>query len=429
MGISHRISRREFVGAGAATVAALAFPPPAFAQAAARVVVIGGGFGGASCARASEAARPETAGHAGRAEQDFHRLPVQQQRHRRHLRSIEQQQFGYDKIAAERRHRGGADGDRRSTDRRRPSGSPTARRFAYDRLVLSPGVDLRFDALPGYDEAASAKMPHAWKAGEQTLLLRKQLEAMDDGGLVVIAAPANPFRCPPGPYERACLIAHYLKTKKPRSKLLILDAKDAFSKQRLFQNAWKELYPGIIEWVSLSQGGKVNVGRSRDQHARSPISATTPRRSPTSSRRSAPAASPDRGRDRQHRLVPDRSRHLRIQIGAEHPRHRRCLPRRRHAEIRVLGEFAGQGLRQRGCHAARRQVACRAKADQHLLQPGRARLRHLGRRRLRAEERRCLPMSKAPAASVRRMRRPISARREADYAHAWFATITAEVFG
>ena len=82
---------------------------------------------------------------------------------------------------------------------------------------------------------------------------------MDDGGLVVIAAPANPFRCPPGPYERACLIAHYLKTKKPRSKLLILDAKDTFSKQRLFQNAWKELYPGMIEWVSLSQGGKVNA--------------------------------------------------------------------------------------------------------------------------------------------------------------------------
>ncbi len=131
--------------------------------------------------------------------------------------------------------------------------------LSYDRLVLSPGVDLRFDALQGYDEAAAAKMPHAWKAGEQTLLLRKQLEAMDDGGLVVIAVPANPFRCPPGPYERACLIAHYLKTKKPRSKLLILDAKDAFSKQRLFQNAWKELYPGMIEWISLSQGGKVNA--------------------------------------------------------------------------------------------------------------------------------------------------------------------------
>ena len=100
-------------------------------------------------------------------------------------------------------------------------------------------------------------MPHAWKAGEQTLLLRRQLEAMEDGGLVVISVPANPFRCPPGPYERASLIAHYLKTRKPRSKLIILDAKDVFSKQRLFQAAWKELYPDILEWVSLSSGGKV----------------------------------------------------------------------------------------------------------------------------------------------------------------------------
>ena len=90
--------------------------------------------------------------------------------------------------------------------------------LTYDRLVLSPGIDLRFDALPGYDEAASVKMPHAWKAGEQTMLLRRQIETMEDGGTVVIAVPAAPLRCPPAPYERASLIAHYLKTRKPRSK-------------------------------------------------------------------------------------------------------------------------------------------------------------------------------------------------------------------
>jgi sulfide dehydrogenase [flavocytochrome c] flavoprotein chain len=90
-------------------------------------------------------------------------------------------------------------------------------------------------------------------------LLRHQLEAMRDGGVVVIAVPANPYRCPPGPYERASLIAHYLKTKKPKSKLLILDAKDAFSKQKLFQNSWAALYPGLIEWVALSAGGKVTA--------------------------------------------------------------------------------------------------------------------------------------------------------------------------
>src|SRR5205814_9165784 len=122
-------------------------------------------------------------------------------------------------------------------------------RLPYDRLVLAPGIDIRWDALPGYDETAAAQMPHAWRAGEQTLLLRRQLEAMDDGGLVVIAAPANPFRCPPGPHERASLAADYCKAKQPESKLIVLDAKDAFSKQRLFQAAWAELYPCLLEWA------------------------------------------------------------------------------------------------------------------------------------------------------------------------------------
>src|SRR5450432_2946760 len=112
-------------------------------------------------------------------------------------------------------------------------------------------------SLSGYDEEAAARMPHAWKAGEQTMLLRRQLEAMDDGGLVALAVPAGPSRCPPAPYERASLIAHYLKTRKPGSKILILDAKDAIPQQRLFENAWQELYPGMIERVSLSQGGRV----------------------------------------------------------------------------------------------------------------------------------------------------------------------------
>ncbi len=257
MGISHRISRREFCGAGAATLASLAFPLPAFAQSAARVVVIGGGFGGASCARALKAIDPKLQVTLVEPNKTFTACPFSNNVIAG-LRSIEAQQFGYDKIAAS-----GvtvvAQAATAIDAAARTVGLADGTSLAYDRLVLSPGVDLRFDALQGYDEAAAAKMPHAWKAGEQTLLLRKQLEAMDDGGLVVIAAPANPFRCPPGPYERACLIAHYLKTKKPRSKLLILDAKDTFSKQRLFQNAWKELYPGMIEWISLSQGGKVNA--------------------------------------------------------------------------------------------------------------------------------------------------------------------------
>lgn len=129
--------------------------------------------------------------------------------------------------------------------------------LAYDRLVLSPGVDMRFDALPGYGASTAEMMPHAWKAGPQTVLLRARLQAMEDGGLVVIAAPAAPYRCPPGPYERASLIAHYLKQTKPASKILILDAKESFSKQPLWEEAWQTLYPGMIEWVPPSFGGRV----------------------------------------------------------------------------------------------------------------------------------------------------------------------------
>ncbi|CAA7613633.1 NAD(P)/FAD-dependent oxidoreductase [Magnetospirillum sp. UT-4] len=129
--------------------------------------------------------------------------------------------------------------------------------FAYDRLILSPGIDFKWNAIAGYDEAASQIMPHAWKAGPQTALLKKQLEAMPAGGLVVISAPGNPFRCPPGPYERASLIAGYLKKNKPKSKLLILDSKDAFAKDKLFKEGWEKLYDDIIEWVPAAKNGKV----------------------------------------------------------------------------------------------------------------------------------------------------------------------------
>lgn len=129
--------------------------------------------------------------------------------------------------------------------------------LTYDRLIVSPGIDLRFDAIPGYDAAAPKRMPHAWKAGPQTALLARQLEAMEDGGLVVLTIPAMPYRCPPGPYERASLIAHFLKTRKPKSKLVVLDAKDTFSKQALFTAAWKNLYPDHLEYVPCAKGGEL----------------------------------------------------------------------------------------------------------------------------------------------------------------------------
>lgn len=135
--------------------------------------------------------------------------------------------------------------------------------IAYDRCIVSPGVDFKWEMIEGYDaKVAAEKVPHAWKAGPQTALLRKQLESMKDGGTVIIAPPPNPFRCPPGPYERASQIADYLKRHKPKSKILILDAKDKFAKKKLFTQGWKRLYgygtkDSMIKFIPGSKGGKV----------------------------------------------------------------------------------------------------------------------------------------------------------------------------
>jgi len=252
---AHRTSRRDFLKTAVAGASAAVLPLPAIAQGAGgRVVVVGGGFGGATCARFIRRIDPRIAVTLVEASPTFTACPFSNLVIVG-LRDLKAQEFGYDKLAADQ-----------VTVRISPATAIDAQgrnvtlgngaSLPYDRLVLSPGIDIRWDALPGYTEAAAERMPHAWKAGEQTLLLRRQLEAMEDGGTVVISAPANPFRCPPGPYERASLIAYYLKTKKPKSKLIVLDAKDAFSKQGLFQGAWKALYPNL-EWVSLSSGGKV----------------------------------------------------------------------------------------------------------------------------------------------------------------------------
>jgi sulfide dehydrogenase [flavocytochrome c] flavoprotein subunit len=254
--MARHTSRRQILkGMGAA---AALLPMPAIAQGAGpKVVVIGGGFGGASAARFIKAGDRAISVTLVEANPTFTACPFSNGVIAG-LRELREQQFNYEKLA----ETGVTLALQAATAVDAQGKSVTlsgGTRLPYDRLVMAPGIDLRFDGLPGYTEAASATMPHAWKAGEQTLLLRRQLEAMEDGGAVFIVAPANPFRCPPGPYERASLIAHYLKTKKPKSKVIILDAKDTFSKQRLFQNAWKELYPNHLEWVSLSQGGKVNA--------------------------------------------------------------------------------------------------------------------------------------------------------------------------
>jgi sulfide dehydrogenase [flavocytochrome c] flavoprotein subunit len=246
------IRRRTLLAAGAATLAA---PSLARAQGAGRVVVIGGGFGGATAARTLKKLNPALTVTLVEPNPVFTACPFSNGV-LGGLRTIEQQQFTYDNVAKSgvvlaRTMANAVDAATKTVT------LADGNKLPWDRLVMTPGIDIRWDGLAGYTEQAAERMPHAWRAGAQTLLLRRQLEAMPDGGLVVISAPANPFRCPPGPYERASLIAHYLKARKPKSKLLILDAKDAFSKQRLFTDAWKKLYPDRIEWVGLSKGGKV----------------------------------------------------------------------------------------------------------------------------------------------------------------------------
>lgn len=249
------MTRRTAVLGITAATATLARPSVLRAQSTSRVVVVGGGFGGAACARALKRAQGDLQVILIEPNAILTSCPFSNEVIAG-LRDIGAQQFGHDKLARE-----GVTVINQAVTTIEPQQRRvmTADGIAlpFDRLVLSPGIDFHFEALPGYYDAASEKMPHAWKAGAQTLLLRRQLEAMDDGGTVAIAIPANPSRCPPAPYERASLIAHYLKTRKPRSKVLILDAKDNFSQQRLFEKAWKELYGDMIERTALSQGGRV----------------------------------------------------------------------------------------------------------------------------------------------------------------------------
>ena len=257
-----RITRRNFVySVGALGAATSILGWPALGQAKAtggRVVVIGGGFGGASCARYLRRLSTDVDVTLVERDSKFMTCPfsnavlggLYDMDYITHDYKALRDDYGIKVM-----HDNAVDIDPDAKKVRLADGSS----LQYDRLVVSPGIDLRWDAIEGYDEDASKSMPHAWKAGELTTILRKQLEAMSDGGVVIIAAPPNPFRCPPGPYERASLIAHYLKHNKPRSKILIFDAKPKFSKQPLFEQGWQALYPGMIEWISEEEGGAVDA--------------------------------------------------------------------------------------------------------------------------------------------------------------------------
>jgi sulfide dehydrogenase [flavocytochrome c] flavoprotein chain len=251
-----RIHRRGLIKLGAvAAVAALGGVPLVGRTAGKRVVVVGGGVGGATAAKYLRLFDPSIEITLIEPNPDY-TCCFMSNEVLAGLRDLDSLRFGYGGMS----RRGITVVQAAATAIDAAARTVTVeggKRFDFDRCIVSPGVDMKYGSIAGYTEAAAEVMPHAWKAGPQTVLLRKQLEAMKDGGVVIIAAPADPFRCPPGPYERASQIAHYLKQRKPRSKVLILDAKDTFAKQGLFTEGWKALYGDMVEWVPFSMEGKV----------------------------------------------------------------------------------------------------------------------------------------------------------------------------
>jgi sulfide dehydrogenase [flavocytochrome c] flavoprotein subunit len=250
------LTRRDFLCTSAAGLVALALPLSLKAQEKARIVIVGGGFGGATCAKYLRRLNPHLQVTVIERDSVYITCPFSNQVVTG-LRSMADISYRYDGLKAHDVEISHDNADAIDPVGRKImlSGGST---LPYDRLVLAAGADLRWDAVEGYDEAASELLPHAWQAGPQTELLQRQLQALDDGGTVIITVPAEPYRCPPAPYERASLIAHYLKNHKPKSKILILDTKDKFPKQELFMQGWEQLYPGMIEWIAGSDGGIVD---------------------------------------------------------------------------------------------------------------------------------------------------------------------------
>jgi NADPH-dependent 2,4-dienoyl-CoA reductase/sulfur reductase-like enzyme len=245
------LTRRKFsllAGASFATVSSPLFSPVALGQGKPRLVVVGGGPGGATVARyvakESNGAVDVTLIEPLKEFTTcfFSNLYVGG------FRDLKSITHSYDKIKAAgvkvvHAMATGVDRDKKEVV------LAGGQRVAYDRLVIAPGIDLKYESVPGYSEDAAKIMPHAWKPGEQTRLLVSKLNALKDGDQIVMVAPPNPYRCPPGPYERASMFAHVLKKKGfTKSRIIILDPKPNFSKQGVFVEGWEKHYPGMIEW-------------------------------------------------------------------------------------------------------------------------------------------------------------------------------------
>ena len=247
-----KMNRRDFVkAAGAATAVGLVGVPHIALGAAKKVVVVGGGTAGTTAAKYLKRLDSSVDVTIVEPNDDYYTCYFSNEviGGERELDSI---RVGYDGLKAHgvnvvHDSATGIDGEKKVVK------TAGGQELPFDRCIVAPGIELLYDKIEGYSAETAETLPHAWKAGEQTKILRSQLEAMADGGTVVIAAPPNPFRCPPGPYERASLIANYIKHHKPKSKVLILDSKQKFSKQGLFTQGWEKFYgfgtdKSLIEW-------------------------------------------------------------------------------------------------------------------------------------------------------------------------------------
>lgn len=247
------MKRRTFIGAAALSAAALV--APGARAASARIAIVGGGFGGSACALLLKRADHSLDVTLVDPDARYVTCPMSNEVlvGARTIDSLT--------LTREGLHRAGVrfvraraialDADARSV--RLDDGS----RLAYDRCVVAPGIRFLWGTPEGYDEADADKMPHAWEGGAQTMRLAERLRAIDDGGTFAISVPSGLMRCPPGPYERASLVAEYFARHKPRSKVLIFDANNRFPRQDTFTAAWDALYRGRIEWIALTEGGAV----------------------------------------------------------------------------------------------------------------------------------------------------------------------------
>lgn len=247
------LNRRIFLGSGFAA-SALLTAPTVWGQAKPKVVVIGGGAGGATAARYiardSDGAVEVTLVEANPIYTTcfFSNLYIGG------LRDFESLQHGYDKLAG-----GGVtviNDMATAVDRAAKTVTLAGGQvLPYDRLILSPGIDFKEGSVPGWSLDAAEIMPHAYKAGPQTQLLKAQIESMPEGGVFAMVAPLNPYRCPPGPYERISMVAHVLTQTNPTAKIIVADPKDKFSKQALFEEGWQTHYDGMVDWIGPDFGG------------------------------------------------------------------------------------------------------------------------------------------------------------------------------